>query len=128
MKNIGILLLILLFAVNTKSFAGVNNSEFIGKWKITMFDLPNGDRIMELHLSEKNDELVGVLTNEVGKEDHEDIKINEIVINKKELSFTFETETGRIVNLNLELIGEGKCEGYLIDMFLVEGKKINEAA
>jgi len=30
---------------------------------------------------------------------------------------------GYNVTMSLELIEEGKCEGYMMDMFLVEGEK-----
>lgn len=122
MKKIGILFMTLLMVVSMSSFASQTDSEFIGKWKLDVRDLPDGDAVMHLFLNVEDGELKGKLTGSDGKEE---FVLYDIEIDKKELNFMYDAR-GHNIPVNLELIGEGKCEGYMIDMFLMEGVKVKE--
>ncbi|TLX73497.1 hypothetical protein E9993_15405 [Labilibacter sediminis] len=121
MKKLGVTLFVLLFGLSMTSFANDNVEKFVGKWSLMVRDLPDGDAEMSLILESKEGKLGGKL---VGA-DGEEFPIYDVEVEGKELLFMYDAR-GYNVTMALELIGEGKSEGYMMDMFLVEGEKVKK--
>jgi len=121
MKKLGVALFVLLFGLSMVSMANDNVDKFVGKWKLQVRDLPDGDAEMTLVLNLNAEELSGKLIGE----DKEEFPLYDIEIAEKELIFMYDAR-GYNVSVAVELIEEGKCEGYMMDMFLIEGEKMKE--
>ena len=118
MKKLSVTLFVLLFGLSMSSVASQNTDEFVGKWDLMVRDLPDGDTGMTLIIELEEEKLGGKLLGADGEE----FPIYDVEVDGKELMFMYDAR-GYNVTMSLELIEEGKCEGYMMDMFLVEGEK-----
>lgn len=121
MRKLKLVLLFCAIVMSVPSFANDGVDKFVGEWKLMVRDLPDGDAEMTLYINLKDGELSGKLTGADGEE----FPLYDVEIEKKELNFMYDAR-GHNIPVNLELIGEGKCEGYMIDMFMIEGEKVKK--
>ena len=123
MKNIQKLLIVavLFFA----GFAAVQaQSEtakfFVGKWKLMVYGLPNGDTEMVLNITKNSD---GSLGGTIGGDDANANKLTKAEIEGNTFYANF-IGNGYNVPLYIEKKGDKKVEGSMNDMFDIEGTKI----
>lgn len=94
---------------------------FIGKWKLMVYGLPNGDTPMVLKIQKVD----GVLAGTIGDGGANDNKLTKIEINKSTLEMNF-IGGGYNVPLYLDKKGDNEVEGSMNDMFDVQGTKIED--
>jgi len=124
MKKIETLLIALLLTLSMQSFgmqsANEAVSEFVGEWKCTVFDTPEGDADMTIIINAEDGALSGKVIGVSGE-----TEIYDVEVTGKELYFMFD-KADRNLHVTIELTGEEKIEGYLFDMFIIEGEKVKE--
>ena len=91
---------------------------FIGKWKLMVYGLPNGDTPMVLKIQK----IDGVLTGTIGDGGANDNKLSKVVINKNTLETNF-IGGGYNVPMYLDKKSDNEVEGSMNDMFDVKGTK-----
>jgi len=105
-------------AANAQSKTETENF-YIGKWKLMVFGLPNGDTEMILKIEKKDGELTGT----IGAGNGSDTPLSKAGINKNTLEFNF-IGNGFNVPVYLDKKGDKKVEGSMNDMFDIQGTKI----
>lgn len=94
---------------------------FVGKWKLMVYGLPNGDTPMVLNIEKKD----GVLSGTLGDGGANDNKLTKVEINKTTLEMNF-IGGGYNVPMYLDKKGDNEVEGSMNDMFDVKGTKIED--
>ncbi|PTN07462.1 hypothetical protein [Mangrovibacterium marinum] len=95
---------------------------FIGKWKLDVYGLPQGDAKMLMMIEKKDGKLAGWLGGENGEEPNEFTKVE---IEKETLYVRF-LGGGWDVPMYLDKDGDDAVVGSMNDMFDVEGTKVKE--
>jgi hypothetical protein len=95
---------------------------FIGKWKLDVYGLPQGDAKMLMVIEKKDGKIAGWLGGENGEEPNQFTKVE---IDKKTLLVRF-MGGGWDVPMYLDKDGDDTVVGSMNDMFDVEGAKVNE--
>lgn len=95
---------------------------FIGKWKLDVYGLPQGDAKMMMVIEKKDGKLAGWLGGENGEEPNEFTKVE---IEKETLYVRF-LGGGWDVPVYLDKDGDDAVVGSMNDMFDVEGTKVKE--
>jgi len=126
MKKLGITMMMLVFTVSI--FAGQAATEdekkFLGLWDLLMKDLPDGDMTMQMEMKIEDGKLTGAFVGEeVMAQMGEPLKLYDIEVDGDELSFMY-TAQGYDVSIVVELESEKMFSGFMMDMFEVEGTKV----
>ncbi|WP_281631591.1 hypothetical protein [Flavobacterium luteolum] len=119
-----IMLLIGGFAANAQKADGnLTPSEkyFIGKWKLDVFGMPQGDAVMILEVTKTD----GVLGGTIGNEGTAALKLTKAEIKDNTLTVRF-LGGGWDIPLYLDKKDETSVTGSMNDMFDIEGKKITK--
>jgi len=127
-KVLFILTTVLLFAgAFTMKAQDKSNDYFVGKWDVTMFNLPDGDTTMIMTLTRTDGKLDGffVPTNGEKKDPIKITSVEENTNNKGEITLYF-TAQDYDLNLLLNKVDEDNAKGSLVGMFDVKTKRIKE--
>jgi len=95
---------------------------FIGKWKLNVYGLPQGDAVMLMVVEKKDGKLVGTIGGENGESPS---KFTKIEISKNTLSVRF-MGGGYDVPMYLDKKDDKSVTGSMNDMFDVTGVKVVE--
>lgn len=95
---------------------------FVGKWKLNVYGLPQGDAIMLLVIEKKDGKLSGSLAGEHGESPN---KLTKVEIKDKTLNVRF-MGGGWDVPMYLDQKDDKSITGSMNDMFDVNGTKIVE--
>jgi hypothetical protein len=123
MKNIQKLLIVaVLFFAGFADVQAQSETEkfFVGKWKLMVYGLPNGDTEMVLNITKNSD---GSLGGTIGGDDANANKLTKAEIEGNTFYANF-IGNGYNVPLYIEKKGDKKVEGSMNDMFDIEGTKI----
>lgn len=126
MKKVSIIIsaiLLGLFAITISLNAQeVNAGEknFIGKWNLMVYGLPDGDTKMVMNIEKKEEKLAGTLTGPVSTDPP--VELANIAVADSTLNATFNAQ-GMDITLFFKLKDAKNITGSMLDMFDIKGTK-----
>jgi hypothetical protein len=126
MKKVSLIISVImlcLFAGNVSVNAqAVNPGEknFVGKWNLMVYGLPDGDTKMVMNIEKKEDKLAGNLSSTASTDPPLDL--TNIVVADSTLNATFSAQ-GMDITLFFKLKDAKNIAGSMMDMFDIKGTK-----
>jgi hypothetical protein len=126
MKKVSIIITLIMLGLlvstgSTKAQA-VNAGEknFVGKWNLMVYGLPDGDTKMVMNIEKKEDKLAGNLSSTASTDPPLDL--TNIVVADSTLNATFSAQ-GMDITLFFKLKDAKNIAGSMMDMFDIKGTK-----
>jgi len=126
MKKVSIIISVImlcLFAGNVSVNAQAvdpGEKNFIGKWNLMVYGLPDGDTKMVMNIEKKEDKLAGNLSSTASTDPPLDL--TNIVVADSTLNATFSAQ-GMDITLFFKLKDAKNISGSMMDMFDIKGTK-----
>jgi hypothetical protein len=118
--------IIIAFIVNTGSInaQAKNTGEkyFIGKWKVMVYGLPDGNTKMTINIEKKDDKLIGNLADSAKTVPPLDLANIEVADSIFKATFSAQ---GMDISLMLKIKDDKNVTGNMMDMFDIKGTKEN---
>ena len=122
-------MILLVFSVALMSAqTTADEKKYLGNWKMTWLDLPDGNMTVILKITEVDGKLAGVIDEEINadgkrKPVSEVVKIKNIEVNGVKLSLMYHAQ-GYDVGIEVELEDEKKFTGTMMGRFETIGEKL----
>jgi hypothetical protein len=117
------LIVLLLMVLNSNAQEKTIENFFLGKWKIMVYGLPQGDTEMLVTFEKKDQKLVGNIG--VVNDAAPKITFSEVKLNESSVTASY-TAQGYDVYFELKKEKEDSISGSMMDMFEMKGTKIKE--
>lgn len=125
MKNSIVILLVAIAAFTGVAQAQTAGDEyFLGKWEVLVKETPNGNVTLPARFEKKDGKLVGYFTDGETKQEK---KMDTVFMNGAQINFAFNT-MGYDLTAHLTKKDDDNATGSLMDMFVMEAKRIKSAA
>jgi hypothetical protein len=126
MKKVSIFisLIMLVFLVSTGSTkaqaVNAGEKDFIGKWNLMVYGLPDGDTKMVMNIEKKEEKLTGTLTSTASTDPP--LELTNVVVADSTLNASFSAQ-GMDITLFFKLKDAKNVSGSMMDMFDIKGTK-----
>ena len=126
MKRVSIIIsiIILAFIVNTSSLSAqaknTGEKNFIGKWNVMVYGVPDGDTKMIINIEKKEDKLAGNMADPAKSDPPVDLANIEVADSTFKATFSAQ---GMDITLMLKIKDDKNITGNMMDMFEIKGTK-----
>jgi hypothetical protein len=119
---ISLIMLVFLVCTGSTKAQAVNAGEkdFIGKWNLMVYGLPDGDTKMVMNIEKKEEKLTGNLTSTASTDPP--LELTNLVVADSTLNASFSAQ-GMDITLFFKLKDAKNVSGSMMDMFDIKGTK-----
>ena len=107
------------FSVNAQAVSPVEKN-FLGKWSLMVYGLPDGDTKMVMNIEKKEDKLTGSLSSTASTDPP--VELTNIVVADSTLNAAFSAQ-GMDITIFFKLKDAKNISGSMMDMFDIKGTK-----